>query len=213
MKRFRIGARSGSSFAFAIVAAISAPQARADIVGFGGAVVLAEPPPSILLGQWESDSEIRGWFEREVVLPTDLTLGHVNPGFVNTLSQLVSGTVPAGATVRSYMLREDPVADGPILLTGYVTFNTPIHGVYIGSQLGPTDALLGRPGVAYNQNSFRGLELDATEDSFEISADRLRIDFTMGVGDWTDDIRIVTAIPEPSALAGLLAGVLALRRR
>jgi MYXO-CTERM domain-containing protein len=105
---------------------------------------------------------------------------------------------------------------GPILLNGYVVFDTPILGVLIGNALGTTDALLGRPGVAYNQNSFRGLELEAAtseSDSFEISADRLRIDFVMEIGDWTDDIRIVTAVPAPPVAALLALGGLARRRR
>lgn len=197
--------------------AVLSPTARADIVGVGGSVVLRDPPASILLDQWESDTEIRGWFEREVALSSNLTLGHVNPGFVNDGSQLVSGIVLSGTTVRSYMVRLDAVAQGPATLSGFVLFDTPVLGVFIGSLLGPTDSLLGRPSVVYNTNSFRGLELDASTpepDSFEISADRFRIDFVMEVTNWTDDIRIVTAVPSPSGVALLgLGGFLFTRRR
>lgn len=197
---------------------LAAASSFASIVEIGGDVVLREPPPSILLDQWESDTEIRGWFEREVVLPQDITLGHVNPGFVNDQSQLVNGIVHAGTRVRSYMVRTDPVGDGPVILSGYVIFDVPILGVYIGSQLGPTDPILGRPGVIYNGNSFRGLELDANnpeQDAFEISADRLRIDFVHQVGRWTDDIRIVTAIPGPGPICMMAigAGFLCSRRK
>lgn len=203
--------------AAAAAVACLATGAMAGIVSVGGSVVLRDPPPSILLNQWESNTEIRGWFERQVTLTAPLSLGHVNPGFVNDESQLVGGSVASGTTVQSYMVRLDPVAQGPSILTGFVIFDAPILGVLIGSQLGPTDSVLARPGITYNANSFRGMELngaDPEQDSFQISADRLRIDFTMDVNDWTDDIRIVTAIPSPSAAALLgLGGLMAARRR
>lgn len=212
----RTSAIGPAMLAAAAVVAFSATGAMADIVGVGGAVVLRDPPASILLNQWESSTEIRGWFERQVTLTSPLSLGHVNPGFVDNETQLVGGTVTSDTTVQSYMVRLDPVAQGPITLTGFVVFDTPILGVLIGSQLGPTDALLGRPGITYNANSFRGLELNGVpgEDAFQISADRLRIDFVVNVGEWTDDIRILTAVPSPSAAAILgLGGLMAARRR
>ncbi|MBL8760073.1 MAG: hypothetical protein JNL50_02105 [Phycisphaerae bacterium] len=187
---------NSSCLAVAMVVSCMGSRALADIVEVGGAVVLRDPPASILLNQWESDGEIRGWFEREVTLSSDLTLGHVESGFVNDVSQVVNGIVEAGTKVQSYMVRMDPEGAGPALLSGTVVFDRPIIGVIIGSRLVDTDAALGRPGVAYNQNSYRGMELDSSTpeaDSFEISADRMKIDFTMDVGEWTDDIRIVTA--------------------
>ncbi len=177
--------------------ALSSASANADVVAIGGDVALREPPSSILLNQWESDLEIRGWFEREVVLSSGLTLGHVLPGYIDDQDDLHNGSVGAGTMVRSYMVRIDPVGVGPVIATGFVVFDTPILGVYVGSQLEPTDPILQRPGITYNANSYRGLELDGaaeSEDAFEISADRSRIDFVMDVGEWTDDIRIVTSV-------------------
>ncbi|MCA8961610.1 MAG: hypothetical protein KDC38_13895 [Planctomycetes bacterium] len=185
----------------------SALECRADVVGYGGPVVVTDPPPSILHGTnpWESDTEIRVWLERTLVLPQALTLGHVEPGFIDG-PPYTSGDVPAGTVITTHMIRVDPIASGPVLLSGFVEFDAPILGVLFGSQLVPTDDLLGRPGVVYNGNRYRGLELDGpggdSADFFEISGDRSRIDFAMAVGDWTDDIRVITADTIPGALAG-----------
>ena len=191
-----------------ILAACSATSATAGIVSVGGSVVLRDPPAMILLNQWESNNEIRGWFEREVTLSSPLVVGHVNSGLVTADSQLISGSLPSGTTIRSYMVRVDPVGVGPTILTGSLVFDVPILGVYVGSGIGDTDSLLGRPGIGYNTNSARGMEFDGpggSAESFEISADRLRIDFIMDTQDATDEIRILTAIPSPSTaiLAGL----------
>lgn len=183
-------------------------QTLADIVAVGGAVVMADPPATIIhsTGAWESNAEIRAWHERSLVLPVSLTLGHVATGPLTNEANLVDGVVPVGATVSSFMVRVDPLGGGPVLLSGFVVFDTPILGVYIGSQLTPNDDLLGRPGVTYNENIYRGMELDGNGgpslDMLEISADRLRIDFICDVGDWTDDIRIITGTSLPVATPG-----------
>lgn len=190
--------------------------AQAGIVEVGGDLVLAEPPADISNGLWTSDTEIRGWFERQVTLSADLTLDHVNPGFVDDPAQLVPGTLAADTTVWSYMVRLDPKTGGTHALTGYVVFDTPILGVLQDRPtLNATDDLLGRPGVTYNKNNNRGMELgyDGIE-YFQISADRLRLDFVMVVVNGpTDDIRIVTAVPAPGGTAALALGMATLLRR
>lgn len=215
--RSRPSLASGTiSFAIAMTACC-ASSSMADIASVGGDVVIQDPPSSIILGEWESDTEIRTWFESEVTLPADVTLGHVDSGFINDLSQHVTGDIASGTRVSSYMIRLDAIDIGPTFLSGSVTFDMPILGVWFGHQLDDFDALLGRPGVSYNDGyTARGVELqgNAGADSFDISADRLTISFTFGVIDWTDDIRVLTAVPAPSSvtLAGL-AGLMAARRR
>lgn len=206
--------RTASVLIGLIVTVLSAMPASADIVAVGGAAVVAEPPSSIALDQWQSDTEVRGFFERQTTLSSNLTLDHVNVGFVEDLSELVSGVVPSGTTVQSYLFHADPLTTG--LLSGYVIFDTPVLGVEVQSfSLMGTDGRLGRPGVTYGTNSSRRLELSSTSlDTFEISADRLRVDFTMQVDDADDEIRIVTAVPEPGALSLLaFGGMLSMRRR
>jgi hypothetical protein len=200
----------------AAVVAFSATGAMADIVSVGGSAVVANPPANIQNGQWTSNTETRVWFERQTTLAADLTLSHVNTGFVTTGVPRVSGTVTAGTAVQSYMIRMDTATRNPVELSGFVIFNTPILGlIFGGNLLDTTDSILGRPGITYNTNTNRGLEFDGTPDAFTISADRLRIDFTVWTQNGpTDDIRVVTTIPSPSAAALLgIGGLLAARRR
>lgn len=202
----------------AAVVACSATGAMADIVGVGGGVVLRDPPADISNNRWTSDTEIRGWFERQLTLSSSLSVDHVNSGLVNNALQLVPGSISAGTAVQTYMFRLDPTSGGENLVSGFVRFDTPIIGLILTrSALNATDATLGRPGVSYNQGTNRGMDFDSGQtapDTFEISADRLQLNFTMIAGQFSDDIRVVTQIPSPSAAALLgLGGLMAARRR
>ncbi|GMV71862.1 MAG: hypothetical protein AMXMBFR77_17000 [Phycisphaerales bacterium] len=198
------------------IAALSASPALADIIEVGGAAVIAEPPANIALNQWESDTEIRGFFERQTTLLADLELDHVNTGLVDHESLLVPGFVSAGTAVQSYLFHADSVDGFDALLSGYVVFDAPILGVLIKTaSMNGTDDFLGRPGVTYGNSPGRRLELPpGSLDTFEISADRTRLDFTLKFGAAYDEIRIITAVPEPGSLALLsLMGLTGARRR
>jgi hypothetical protein len=205
----------------AAVVAFSATGAMGDIVSVGGNVVLypsGAVPANIQNGQWSSNSEVRAWFERQTVLTSNLSVNHANPGRVDDASLLVPATISAGTAVQSYMVRFDPGGNNGVTRSGFVIFNTPILGLL--TDRGPliaTDSLLGLPSVTqYNTNNNRGMEPNTGEgEYFQISADRLRLDFSMTVTNQpTDDIRVVTAIPSPSAAALFgLGGLMAARRR
>ncbi len=198
------------------VIAMLAPLASADIIEVGGAAVLAKPPANIALNQWESNTEIRGFFERQTVLLSDLMLDHVNTGLVDHESLVVPGFVSAGTAVQSYLFHADSVDGFDALLSGYVVFDAPILGVLITTaSMNGTDDFLGRDGVEYGNSPGRRLELPpGSLDTFEISTDRTRLDFTLKFAAAYDELRIITAVPEPGSLALLsLVGFAGLRRR
>lgn len=204
-----------TGFVLASITALTS-QAGAGIIAVGGAAVVAEPPPSIALNQWENNTEIRGFFERETTLLSDLSLDHAASGLVNHESLLVPGVVPGGTAVQSYLFHADSVDGFDALLSGYVVFDASILGVLIHTaSLNGTDDLLGRPGVTYGNTAGRRLELPPDSlDTFEISADRTRLDFTLKFGLSYDEIRIITAVPAPGSLALFsLVGFTATRRR
>jgi len=179
---------------FSGLSLVGTANAQADITEISGAVSLRDPPVNILLNQWESDSEIRCWFERYLTLETDQHIGYTGPVIINVGSPLQDGTVPSGTRLSSFMIRHDPVGAGPVTLVGSVTFSTPIIGVYAGNGIETRDAIFALPNIMYNMNPFRALELTADSggtDGFTVSEDRLRIDFEMAVGEWTDDIRVL----------------------
>lgn len=183
---------------------LASSTAFAGIDSLGGGAVIAEPPKDIRHDMWESDTEIRVWFENEVVVSTNSDCGRSLPGFVDDVSQLDGAPLEIGSTVNSYMIRFDPVGSNEGSLVGFVVFEEPILSAWIGTRLNPTDNEYGRPGITYNKNTARGMELEPNNpngDSFEISRDRMRIDFSMNIGlgglSWTDDIRVITTTQGP----------------
>lgn len=191
-----------TSIAMSFLLASSAAYAGID--SLGGSAIIAEPLEDIRHNMWESDTEIRVWFENDVVVSTNSDCGRTLPGFVDAESQLDGAPLEFGSTINSYMIRFDPVGSNEGSLTGFVVFEEPILSAWIGSRLNETDNEYGRPGVRYNKNLARGMELDSNSpagDSFEISRDRMRIDFSMNIGlggqSYTDDIRVITATQGP----------------
>lgn len=179
------------------LAGVGIGHAQAAIVQTGGsAVAYTTIPADISNQQWTSRTEIRTWFERQATAPRSIALNHVNRGLVNDGTLLVSGSVPAGTEFQTYMIRFDPGSNNGITRSGSVRFNAPILGVLVREGgLNNSDATLGRPGVSYNRNINRGMEIN-TNEFFEISADGFQIDFTMVVTNIpTDDIRVMTGVP------------------
>jgi hypothetical protein len=191
------------------------------ISGTTGAVVIAVPPADISNGAWESNTQIRAFSELQQVvlaspLPLDISVPGTSPGAAD--SNLSPATLQAGTTVNSYALHFDVVGSLPTQnakeATGSITFSDDVLGlIALSDTLNSTNAILGLPGVIYSNGADHGLELNpagtGTSDVVTLSADRRTVTVDLQNASFPDDLRIVTAVPEPSSLvlAAMLVGL------
>lgn len=194
-----------------------------------GVVDVTTPPPAnITPGNWESNTSIRLFLEKQnFVLPVPLTVDVTNPGTVVVNSDLSIGTIGAGTMVDSYYIHVDPVDRTSGLLSGSLVFDRDIIGIIVGTFNGVntvnggidgdthdvSNQILGRPGIAYGREP---LEVRFGDDPFTLSADRRTIDFSFAFGTIGDNMRIITqatSIPEPSSTFLVFAGIATFHRR
>lgn len=214
-----------------------APAASATMIAASPSVeILLAPPASVVAGDLESDSLVFAFQERaDQLLLSDLFVDISLPGTYDAPGDAfaTSAFLPAGTRVNSYLLHFDQTGGWPDVATisGWVSFDEEILGLIVLPGHGDvlrtledTDPILGAPGTVYPfgpEGDFRGLEeLGAGDppaaDALVLSADRHRLDFTFRTFAATDQVRIITLVPEPSTwiLLGLgAAGLAALRPR
>jgi len=158
-----------------------------------------------------------------LTLSSALFVDRIGPNFGNVFSG-TSGTLAAGTQVTDYLFHYDfPGMGNGNQTSGTITFNAPILGLEIfTTALDASDSTFAVPGVTYFLGPDRGLEKFINSpngvDDFSVSGDQL----TYNIDSWSttdgiDEIRVITAVPEPStALPALLAagvvGVLWARR-
>jgi hypothetical protein len=204
-----------------------------DSISVSGQVTtLGSPPPSVVLGQLESDTTAYLFLEQSnLTLTSSVTVGlsDANAGTTITAnSQFISAVLPVGtANLSTYTLHTDPVGS-PLTsesFTGTITvpLGFEILGVIVGpSNLIATDAQLGSPTTTYmnmtNSPStwqFRGYAFTGGAnacapgdcDSLLLSTDLRSLTFTSNLSN-IDELRIVeapVAAPEPTSI--LLAGL------
>jgi len=234
------------ALAMATLFAACAVAARADIASVGGGIQVRAPVLTTDTGgdnvleqdEYQSDSQIRVWFERTLQTSATVTLDHVvttsaGTGTVAGNGSLNSGTIAAGTRVDSYYLRFDPVTNNTRLSDSSgslsITFDTDILGLamdnngIVGSAAGldETDdgttsangqAFEGPGAMTYKNAGSRGFELGTSSagDRFSISSNRRTITILNVFANGTDDLRIfvVAAVPEPAALSLFGAGAL-----
>ena len=127
----------------------------------GNVQLIAPPPPSVVFDQVESNPLIRYFIEREnYALPESVTVDISQPGYYTTDYGSTSITIPAGMVVNCTFLFFDPVASQSATSSGAIVMSGEIIGIICtDSKLNATDAVLGRPGVAYpTGQSSRGFE-------------------------------------------------------
>jgi hypothetical protein len=195
-----------------------------------GAVVATPAPPSLQYNALESDTTIALITERtNFALPGSVPLdSDGTPRLYDQISDLTGGALPAGERVDIYILHFDPVGAPRTLVRviGSVTFDRPIVGLALSRFTLQASDLYGAVGTAYpttfNPN-FREFELEGgafgVSDTAQISADRRTLSLDWGAFPNFDQLRVFTAVPEPStvtvlsslALGGAVCG--ARRRR
>ena len=193
----------------------------------GPSTIVDLNPPPVAAGHndLQSSAHVFFWTERlgvTLTLPEPVNvLPFVNnaSGFydsgVASVEATWGGDVSAG-TYNSYFLHADKQGAN-VTFEASVTFVNPIAAIiYKQSALSDTDSLLGSPTTTYAGGaSSRMLELDGPNNWFEISPDRLTFHFKTVVAHNMDDVRILTAVPEPSTGLLVVLGLagLSLRRR
>lgn len=163
-------------------------------ITLGGAVEGIGSPCAVVEGKLESDSAIRFFPERfNYVLPAPLAVSQIDAnGFVQG-----GAVLPQGTKVNVYYVHADLVGDGQgKLLSGAVTFDTPVLGVLVtGAELNATHNGMGatwHPTIktTYGTRDDQGLEAG---DRISFTPAQNRLDFGLSGNTDTDQIRIITA--------------------
>lgn len=195
--------------------------AQAGIVSTTQDIVVIPAPPAATLNTLQGPDVFAFSETTNVILGADLAVDINAPGLYSSAASLTGGTIAAGTAVDSYLLHFDPNVSGPLFIPqgafGTITFDREILGVIVlDATLDASDSVVGNPGTVYPTGVVgRGLDFGVL-DLVRVLDDRR----TLLIGALEDinfdQVRIITAVPEPStfALCGLaLAGLTWVARR
>jgi hypothetical protein len=188
-------------------------------------IELSPAPSSVVQGQLENNTSIYWFSEGQHNLSSDLAVDIAAPGTYDDVNDLptTKPVISSGTSLRSYYFHFDPVGTGSTVrnATGTLTFENDILGILLlDASLDGTDALFSLSGTTYPSGmNYRGLEYGRTgyDDSVTIDIDlrTLNLDlFASNAG--VDQLRVLTAVPIPSAtwlLGSGLIGLVFLRRK
>ncbi len=194
--------------------------------------------PNFELINWPSSTGVWLWREREVYAPVNVPV-NLDPANSNWLAGTqygpsasnppyaftnVTGVVPAGTLINSYLIHARWVSGAAITPSFTLEFNFPVLGVIaLNTTYGgvyrylTTSDYLGHPNVyAYPRSWADDRGLDAADSADWVQLDSTRKFLTVSLGlasgeaNSYDQIRILTAAPEPAAIAlfGTVAAVL-----
>ena len=162
-------------------------------------MALVDPPVSVIIGSkgaFENSTTIRAFREREdFTLPTSVRVNIVSPGYYDSYATMTGGSVGAGRRVNSYFVHYDPVASGPGLSSGSLTFPGEVLGIACrDAELDASDGVLGHPGTAYPTGTkSRGFE-NSGQEIVSVSKDGCTVVvhryYSTGVGE---QMRVIVA--------------------
>lgn len=212
----------------------------ASVVSTTGGITFTSAPTSVVTNATENSTTMLAFNEQQgVTLASSLSVDLL-------AQTSTAGSIAAGTDINSYFLHFDPVGtDGTqaagSFLTGSITFDTQILGIIWTAA--PCDGLdpdpcprpataelldasdfLGAAGTFYGTGQKgRGLETDifyqinSFQDLITLSPDGKTINLDIfTIQNFTDQVRIVTAVPVPGAawlfLSGLV-GLLSFKRK
>jgi hypothetical protein len=181
-----------------LVVAVIGSTAQAAIVGTTGNIVQIAPPPSVQLGQLESNDHAVAFDEQQGVtlaanLPVDITV----PGTYDDPNALTPGVIPAGTVVNSQFIHSDNVGSGKgtkATFDGSVQVEGDILGISVlNDSLDAGDPLVGAPGTIYPTGTVsRKLALDPTKDIVTFEPDGTTVSVHLETTFHADQIRIIS---------------------
>lgn len=185
-------------------------SAQAGIVSATQDILVIPAPPAATLGALQGPDVFAFAEASNVVLGADLAVDVNLPGLYASVDSLTGGTIAAGTAVDSYLLHFDPNVSGPLFIPqgafGTITFDREILGVILlDSTLDASDLVVGNPGTTYPTGvAGRGLDFGVL-DLVRLLDDRRTLLIGALEDVHFDQVRIITAVPEPStwALCGM----------
>ena len=200
-----------AAYLLATCAAADAGVVSSGIAALSGNTAIVLPPSSVRRQAYESDDFVHVFLEREA-FKFSVPVNAVLPGVYNAYADFNDQILHPTGKIRSYFIHFDGVGGGLRRLMGSVTFEAPILGV-IGRSLTleQTDASFGTPGTLYPTDRFNreGEYQDrGNYDYFEIGSDQRTLSFRWEVSTDVDQLRVITAVPEPKSLPILGVGIL-----
>ena len=180
-----------------------------------GLMKFVSPGPDFIPGKFEDSERIVVFLERSrVLLTSDLTVNVTQPGQYTRVRRRDTHPIPAGQTVRSYLLQLNPIGAFTqdeverARVIGQITFDRPILGLIGGTTLlNRTDRFLGHPFGDYGE-SRRGIEPsrpddqpDSGRDHVTLSQDRRTLSLDLSASSAVDQIRVVVAAQQTDSLS------------
>ncbi|WP_437228942.1 FecR domain-containing protein [Planctomicrobium sp. SH661] len=184
--QFPATTESAREVAFEPNAFLRKDRSRGDIRSIDGMLrTSTTSPETVASGQVLTPNHILVIPEKQnVVLQKDLVLNDLHG--LRRLS--------AGSIVSSYLIHYDPPEDISRAPRGAVTFWTEVAAVVVTPpELAATDSLFGLPGLQFDQEETRGLELGLDEDKVQVSKDRRTVSFhfDMSPPKYLDEVRVL----------------------